>query len=150
MTHLVTLAHRVSGIHARYSGIHSSVFGLSLSLLKSLLRRANRPDYCQFQSDLMLLIDELLEVKAVLEKRDMLQPATTLGGEFADTLEEYITALSKAIEQLAVICDSICREIRDMTLYSEEQRRADRAAYDRFVQHYQRNGDRLTVQFKRL
>lgn len=98
----------------------------------------------------MLLVDELLEVESVLEKRDVLQPATTLGGEFADTLEEYITALAKATEQLAVICDSKCREIRDMTPYSEEQRRTDRAAYDRLVQHYQRDGDRLTVQFKRL
>ena len=150
MTRLVTLAHRVSGIYTRSSKIHTSIFAFSLSRLIPGWDGASPPKACRYQSHLAELQRELEEPLALVVGGQELEPATTLGREFTQAMEEYIVALLDSIEQLAIICGRLCRDKKGLEPYGAEQFRGDRVTYDRSVQIYQRCGERLSFLFSKL
>lgn len=150
MTHLVTLAHRVSATHAKYSEIYSALF--SWSFRKSLTRPWIRSEHahCQYQKECFTLNEELDQVLAILNSGTELEPNTMFGREFISVFVDYIQALSTAINRLSVICDHRCQEDMGVVAYSEEQSRADRTAYDESIQVYQKLGQQLNLLVKKL
>jgi len=150
MTSLVTLAHRVSSIHKRYAKIHSLVFSFSISQLRYIFWKEKEPDYCKQQSELVQMGQELAEARSVINGEDELEPATTIGREFAFALDVYIIALSDTVEWLSVICGRRCRDRNGLELYSTNQDWADRAEYDNSVQQYKRLGVQLHHLFNRF
>lgn len=149
-THLVTLAHRVSGVHARYAKIHSSSFAFSFGKFVARLGRKDAPEFCRYQSKLADLEQELTQITALMNNGSAMQPSTTLGDEFILVLKEYIAALSETIQCLGRICDALCREKRGVGAYDENRSRADRVAYDESIQRYRRLGERLSHLYQRL
>ena len=150
MTRLVTLAHRVSSLYRRYSKIHRSVFAFSLSGLIPGRNGAKPRAACRYQYHLAELARELKEVQTLVAGDQELLPATTLGREFTEALEQYMEALLDSIVQLEAICTRLCNDSKGVDLYAEDQSRDDRINYDRSVQIYQRCGERLGLLFKRL
>ena len=150
MTHLVTLAHRVSAIHAKYSEIYSSLF--SWSFKKSIAQPLIGSDHahCRHQKECFTLNEELDQVLAILNSGTEFEPKTMFGREFVSVFVDYIQALSTAISRLSVICDHRCQEDMGVIAYSEEQSRADRTAYDESIQVYQKLGQQLNLLFKKL
>jgi hypothetical protein len=149
-THLVTLAHRVSGIHTRYAKIHSLSVAFSLGRAISRIGRRNTAEFCRHQSQLTALNEELLQIASSLQDGSKLEPSTTLGDEFRLVLGEYIEALSNTVQSLGRICAALCREKQAAVAYDERQSRADRLAYDESIQHYRRLGERLSQLYQRL
>lgn len=150
MISLVTLAHRVSSIHSRYAGIHAAVFSFSLSNLNLLFWRKREFEYCRYEEELIQIIGELAEARSIIDGEEDLEPATTVGREFAFALDVYIIALSDTVERLLSITGRRCRDYKGLEKYSDEQTRADRLDYDDAVQQYRRLGERLEFLFKRL
>ena len=150
MISLVTLAHRVSSIHSRYAGIHASVFSFSLSSLNLFFWRKRELEYCRYEAELNQIKGELAEARAIIDGEEALEPATTVGREFAFALDVYIIALSDTVERLLSITGRLCRDSKGLEKYSGEQTRADRLDYDNAVQQYRRLGERLEFLFKRL
>jgi hypothetical protein len=150
MISLVTLAHRVSSIHARYSGIHASIFAFSLSSLHLLFWKKQKLEYCRYETELAHLIEELAEARSIIAGEEELEPATTVGREFAFALDVYIIALSDTVERLLAISSRLCRDSKGLEKYTGEQTRSDRLDYDIAVQQYRRLGERLEFLFKRL
>jgi hypothetical protein len=150
MTHLVTLAHKVSRIHARYSEIHSSLF--SWSFKKLISRSWNKCDHahCRYEKECITLNEELDQVLAIVNCGDELEPKTTFSKEFVSMFVEYIQDLSTAISRLSVICAHQCQEDMGVGVYSEAQSRIDRTAYDESIQVYQKLGKRLNLLVKKL
>ena len=150
MISLVTLAHRVSNIHKRYAKIHSSVFSFSISQLKYIFWKEKEPDYCKHQPELIQMGQELAEARSIINGEEELEPATTIGREFAFALDVYIIALSDTVEWLSKICNRRCRDRKGLEPYSAKQDWADRAEYDNSVQQYKRLGVQLHRLFKRF
>ena len=150
MISLVTLAHRVSNIHKRYAKIHSSVFSFSISQLKYIFWKEKEPDYCKHQPELIQMGQELAEARSIINGEEELEPATTIGREFAFALDVYIIALSDTIKWLSIICSRRCRDRGGFEPYSAKQDWADRADYDNSVQQYKRLGMQLYHLFKRF
>ena len=150
MISLVTLAHRVSSIHSRYAGIHAAVFSFSLSNLNLFFWRKQEFENCRYETELLQINGELAEARTIIAGEEELQPATTVGREFAFALDVYIIALSDTVERLQVISSHLCRDSKGLGKYSDEQTRSDRLDYDNAVQQYKRLGERLESLFKRL
>ncbi len=150
MAHLVTLAHRVSDIHARYAKIHSAVFAFSLGKTVSRRRKGKTPEYCIYEKRLAALRKDLAQVEAVIRGPERLEPSTTFGMEFAAILSKYVTALSESIERLGRICGRTCRDNTGVQHYDPTEVRRDRVAYDASLQGYRRLGRRLNQLFRQL
>jgi len=150
MTHLVTLAHRVSAIHAKYSEIYSSLFSWSFRKLITRPWIGKDHAHCRYQKGCFTLNDELDQVLAILNSGAELEPKTMFGREFISVFVDYIQALSTAISRLSVICGRRCQEDTGGVAYSEEQSRADRTAYDESIQVYQKLGQQLNLLVKKL
>ena len=150
MISLVTLAHRVSSIHSRYAGIHASIFSFSLSKLILLFWKKRDFEYCRYETELIQIIEELAEARSVIAGGEDLEPATTVGREFAFALDVYVIALSDTVERLLTISSHLCQDSKGLGKYSDEQTRSDRLDYDNAVQQYKRLGERLEFLFKRL
>ncbi|HXK56366.1 MAG: hypothetical protein KDI74_00215 [Gammaproteobacteria bacterium] len=150
MISLVTLAHRASSIHNRYATIHSAVFACSITQMKISFWKRVKPDYCQYESDLVQLCDQLADIRSVIEREDEVEMANTVSREFAFALDVYVIALSDAVMSLSTICGRRCREGRGIEPYSDTQNRADRHEYDNLIQQYRRLGERLGQLFRRL
>lgn len=149
-TYLVTLAHRISGIHARYAKIHSLSVAFSFGRAISRLGNKNGSEFCHHQLQLIALHEELQHIATTLDGREQFEPATTLGDEFRLVMQEYVKALSRTVECLGTICAGLCRENQGDDIYDEQQSRADRLAYDESIQHYRRIGERLSQLYQRL
>ncbi|MCP4288310.1 MAG: hypothetical protein GY792_28430 [Gammaproteobacteria bacterium] len=150
MISIVTLAHRVSIIHKKYAGIHSSVFSFSISQLKLSFWKGKEPEYCTYESELAQLCRELEEARALIDSKEDLEPANTVSREFAFSLDVYIIALSDAVRELSEICGHRCREAKGLEPYDAKQERANRHDYDNSIQQYRRLGERLNLLFKKL
>jgi len=150
MISLVTLAHRVSSIHKRYSNIHSAVFSFSIAQLKLSFWKRSETDFCTHESDLLQLCEELTEIRGIIDKEEELEPASTVGREFAFALDVYVIALADAIMGLSTICGHRCRDGKGAESYNTKQDWADRHEYDNAIQQYRRLGERLGHLFKRL
>ncbi len=150
MIHLVTLAHRVSGIHARYSEIHSALFSWSFTLSISRFWSGSKHAHCRYEKECIALNEELDQVLAIINSEVELEPKTMFGREFSSLLVEYIQTLSTAISRLSVICAHRCQEETGVGTYSEEQSRTDRTAYDVSIQIYQKPGKQLNLLVKKL
>lgn len=150
MTHLITLAHRVSGIRARYSSIHSALFTFSFARLKTRLSNRSESVSCGFQRDLAKLKEELDEVNTIIKGATELEPRTTFSREFTAELEAYIQALSNSISSLSEICSHQCQSDMGNRPYTETQARTDRTTYDESIQHYRWLGERLNLMVKKL
>lgn len=150
MAHLVTLAHRVSDIHARYAKIHSAVFALSLGRTVSRRRRGKTPEHCVYEKRLAALHRDLAQVEAVIRGPERLEPSSTFGVEFAEILSQYAMALSETIERLGRICGRTCRDNTGAERYDPNEIRRDRVAYDASLQGYRRLGRRLNRLFRQL
>ena len=150
MISLVTLAHRVSSIHSRYAGIHASLLSFSLSNLNLFFWRKREFEYCRHETELTRIIEELAEARSIIDGKEDLEPATTVGREFAFALDVYVIALSDTAERLLVISSHLCQDSKGLVRYSDEQIRSDRLEYDNAVQQYKRLGERLEFLFKRL
>ncbi len=150
MTHLVTLAHRVSAINARYRELHRLVLEFSWSMLIPTGAREKNPGCCSHEQDLASVRSELLELEAAISGSGPFEPSTTVGVEFLATLKSYVTALGEAIEGLSGICERMCRDTRGLEPYGEADSRRDRVAYDESIQRYKRLGQRLHYLFERL
>ncbi len=150
MISLVTLAHRVSSIHSRYAGIHASVLSFSLSKLNLFFWKNQEFEYCRYETELIQITGELEEARSIIAGEEELEPATTVGREFAFALDVYIIALSDSVERLLAITSRLCRDSKGLEKYSDEQTRSDRLDYDNAMQQYKRLGERLEFLFKRL
>jgi hypothetical protein len=150
MAHLVTLAHRVSAIHARYSKIRGAVFAFSLGRIISLRRKGKTPGYCVYEKRLTALHKELAEVEAAIRGPVRLEPSTTFGVEFAAILSKYVVTLSETIERLGRICGRSCRDNTGGERYDEALLRRDRVAYAESLQSYRRLGRRLNQLFRQF
>lgn len=150
MAQLVTLAHRVSSIHARYANIHDSLF--SFSLFRKRLRHNKTGDSIQshYEIELKRLSEELGEVISIMNSGVPLEPKTTFSREFATAMEEYIQALSTSITQLSDICSHQRTWDKHEQAFSSTQSRIDRTSYDESIQHYRRLGARLNQMVSRL
>jgi len=150
MISLVTLAHRVSSIHSRYAVIHTAIFSFSLSKLNLFFWRKREFEYCRLETELMQITGELAEARSIIAGEEELQPATTVGREFAFALDVYIIALSDTVERLQVISSHLYSDSKGLGEYRDEKTRSDRLDYDDAVQQYKRLGERLEFLFKRL
>jgi len=150
MTHLVTLAHRVSAIHAKYSEIYTALFTWSLRKSVTRLWRVHEHVHCKYQKRCFTLNEELDQILSVLQNGAELEPNTMFGREFILLLVDYIQALSTAISRLSVICGKRCLEDMGEAVYDEQQSRADRTAYDESIQVYQKIGRQLNLLVKKL
>lgn len=150
MAQLVTLAHRVSSIHARYSGIHDSVF--SVSLFRKLTRRKGGGDslYAGFESDLKALAESLAEIGSSLGSSVRPEPNTTFSRKFGRTLEDYVKELTTSIVLLAEICEHRDRWQKGEAPYDSDQSRIDRTHYDESIQRHRRLGIKLSRMVERL
>ena len=149
MVSLITLAHRVSGIHANYADIHAALFSLSLARVKSQLTQ-QCPPYSEYKDKLMQLVDELGEIGDSIRVRKEIDRSSTFDREFLAAMNEYVQALAGAMRQLVAICQRRERESKGIEPYDETQSRTDRVAYDQSIQRYQRHGERLGELFERL
>ncbi|MCB1870019.1 MAG: hypothetical protein KDI43_16275 [Gammaproteobacteria bacterium] len=150
MISLVTLAHRASSIHKRYAKIHAQVFSFSISNLRLTFWQSAAPEYCQLESELVQLRDELEVIRSIIANEEELEPANTRSREFAFALDVYAIALSDAIMWLSKICGCRCRDHKGIEQYSTKQDWADRHEYDNAIQQYRRLGERLGHLFQRL
>jgi len=107
-------------------------------------------EYCRYETELIQITEELAEARSVIAGGEDLEPATTVGREFAFALDVYAIALSDTVERLLTISSHLCQDSKGLGKYSDEQTRSDRLVYDNAVQQYKRLGERLEFLFKRL
>ena len=150
MVHLVTLAHRVSAINARYRELHKRVLEVSWSSFVPTGARGNYSGCCSHERDLATVRLELRELETEIFGVRNFEPSTTMGVEFLETLRRYVAALGEVIDALSGICDRMCRDSRGLKPYGEADSRHDRVAYDGSIQRYKRLGHRLHHLFERL
>jgi hypothetical protein len=150
MAQLVTLAHRVSGIHARYSKIHDTLFSVSLFKKKPWRKAGGESAYAGFESELTDMAANLAEVDSMIRKDVPMEPNTSYSRKFAAILKEYIAALSTSMVQLAEICNHRDRWDRGEDPYSPDQSREDRINYDESIQHHRALGVKLSHMATRL
>lgn len=149
MITLITLAHRVSDVHAKYTEVHAAVFSVSLARFKSPSTSLTSPN-CEYEQQLMLLNEKLAAINASLHADEQVSFSTTFDREFCSSMDAYIEALGGAITQLADICRQLCLDREGIESYGESKSRNDRVAYDESIQRYQRLGKRLSLMFKKL
>jgi hypothetical protein len=152
MAQLVTLAHRVSGIHARYSKIHDALFSVSLFKKRPKRKRkaGDESAYVGFESDLKDMVANLAGIDSMISQDLPMEPTTTFSRKFATVLKEYITALSTSIVQLSEICSHRDRWDRGEEPYDPDQSRVDRMHYDESLQHHRALGVKLSHMAARL
>ncbi len=150
MAHLVTLAHGVSAINARYRELHKRVLEFSWSGLMPAGAKGKNPGCCSHEQDLASVRSELQGLEAAISGPGQFEPNTTIGVEFLATLKRYVAALGEAIDALSGICDRMCLDSRGLEPYPEADCRHDRVAYDESIQRYKRLGQRLHYLFERL
>lgn len=149
MITLITVAHRVSDVHAKYAEIHAAVFSISLARLKSRSTSPISPT-CEYEQQLASLNEKLAAMSTTLRAGKNVSLSTTFDREFRSAMDEYIGALDGAIAQLAEICRQLCLDSKGVEAYEESKSRADRVAYDESIQRYQRLGKRLSLMFEKL
>jgi len=118
--------------------------------LKFSFWKGGASEYCDYESKLIQLDKELMEIRSIIDVEDELEPANTVSREFAFALDVYIIALSDAIKGLSTICQRQCQDRKGLETYSAEQNRSDRYDYDNSIQQYRRLGKRLDQLFKRM
>ncbi|MCB1859193.1 MAG: hypothetical protein KDI63_13010 [Gammaproteobacteria bacterium] len=150
MTQLVTLAHRVSSIHAKYAAIHDDLFSFSLFRKRPKHQLKGQSLHSHYESELIRLSEELAGISAIMRSGAELEPKTTFSREFAVVLDDYIQALSVSIGHLSEICNHQSHWDKGDQPFDASQSRVDRTHYDESIQHYRRLGARLNQLVMRL
>ncbi len=150
MAQLVTLAHRVSSIHAKYAKIHDALFALSFFRKRTKRSGEETSIHSEYEIELKQLAAKLSEISAMLSDGTPLEPRTTFSREFSAALDEYIGALSKSIIRLAEICQHRYSWEKGGLTFDSDQSRQDRTSYDESIQHYKRLGAKLNQLVTRL
>lgn len=150
MAQLVTLAHRVSGIHARYSKIHSALFSLSPFKKKSTRGSNGDAIYSKFEAELSEMEQELSGIGATIRGSSELDPNTSYSRKFAVILQQYIEELDTSMVRLAQICrQRLLAQIGEQP-YDQDQAREDLTKYDESIQNHKRLGVKLSHMAPRL
>lgn len=144
MAQLVTLAHRVSGIHARYSKIHSALFSFSPFKIKATHGGNADAVYSGFEAELLELGQTLSDISAIIKGSSELEPNTSYSRNFAAILQQYITELETSITRLSEICRHRHRAQIGEQAYDPEQARDDLTKYDQSIQNHKRLGIKLS------
>lgn len=151
MAQLVTLAHRVSSIHARYSRIHDALFGVSGLKRRTKFRDDGDSVYAGFDTELKELRGQLDSIEAILGSDDPLEPSTSYSRKFVLVLKDYVQALSTSILCLGEICQQRNRPPDQSEDSSDVSRqRAELTRYDGAIQLHKRLGVKLTKMVTRL
>jgi hypothetical protein len=150
MAQLVTQAHRVSSIHARYSKIHSALFSISPFKKKSLRGDNADTTYSEFEAELSEMAQTLSEIGATIRDSAELDPNTSYSRKFAVILQQYIEELSTSIIRVLQICKQRHRSKLGEEAYDSEQSREDLTKYDQSIQNHKRLGIKLSRMAPRL
>ena len=148
MSQLVTLAHRVSSIHARYSKIHDATLGMTGFKWRIKSRADGDAQYAGFEAQLNEMQTELGSIEVTLGSAPP-EPNTSYSRKFVVVLRDYIQALSHSIQCLSEICGH--RNRVDITQGSAgPESRAELTRYDQAIQVHKRLGVKLTRMVTRL
>ncbi len=144
MAQLVTLAHRVSGVHVRYSKVHSALFSLSPFKIKATRGGNAEATYSGFEAELIELEQTLSDIDAIIKGSSELDPNTSYSRNFAAILQQYITELKTSIMRLSQICRQRHHAQTGEQIYDPEQARDDLTKYDESIQNHKRLGIKLS------
>lgn len=149
MVNLITLAHRVSTIHAGYADIHAAVFPSSLAwLIHRSTHLAAR--HCKHEELLRELTEEMSRVYDIVRAENEMKFSSTINHDFIETMAKYILALTDTINKLADICRRLCRDSKGIEPYGESESREARITYDQSIQQYQRYGQQLSRMYEKF
>lgn len=150
MAQLVTLAHRVSSIHARYSKIHDAIFGVSGFIRRTKSRGDGDSMYADFEAELEELRGQLVSIEAILGSDAPPEPNTSYSRKFVVILKEYVQALATSILQLGGICEQRGLSGKGEDFSTASERRDELTRYDGSIQLHKRLGFKLTQMVTRL